>query len=546
MTLSQARKDPCGVTAGHSGYTVLLEESGHFVHCRDGRTTEEEPVSHERVVLQLPPEGPEQPYRYQLFDPAHPEAGSKNPLLARSLAALEAFEEALHDLINAPETLGETLQHLEAAGEPPAPSAAAKEPRGQAVPSLNVTGGRESPETLAAQAAQAKYLSYATPAFGDAVHFLRRDHHKIVRALEKVDQVCAASSGRVREGALRDRTAALCAKRPGATLLAELASFQGILETYVEARDGARTAVLDLALTPNSAVEQDAAARKAAQALTVAATQARALMASAQDAAAKVEAVTRDARFLSAALAIPANPNGPRLHLGRFSANGLFSAPDVYQVHVLRRPSRLVQAEELAAEDQATEEKASEREVLTDRFQPASRNYVDIGIAAMYSAGLPDHPGFPGPAGHQVLTRERTSGFNGGILLGLEPLQFTTLADPWAQLLHFPTVIIPFTVDPTRNFFLGAGVGLFDIASFDVGVHLAFTQVPVAGEFYGETFSNYPFDPAHHVQYGGLAGGYFVSLSLDVVGLTHFIVDQLTPTVRDVRSNAALSLAASK
>ncbi|MHB8419550.1 MAG: hypothetical protein ACYDCL_15855 [Myxococcales bacterium] len=545
LVLSQApASDPCAATAGHGGYTILLEDNGHFVHCRDGATTEDEPVSHERVVLQLPAEGPEEPWRYRLFDPTHPEAGHRNPLLLQQLEVIEGFQETLHDLANSPESLGETLKHLEPAGEEPAAAPPAAAPtagkRGQP-PAIELPGGRESREVLAAQAAQAKYLTYATPAFVDAVHALRRNFRRLDRAAAKVDDLCATSALKVREGKLREKILGLCAGGPGARALTTLAPFKAALESYIEARAQARDAVLDLDLTPTSAAEQDAAARKAAQVLAAATGQARKLVADAQDLTAKVEDLFREVQLLRAAISIPTSPESPRLTLGHFSANGLFSAPDIYQVHVLKRPSRFLEEQELT-EGGAAEEKAEDRELLVDRFQPASRNYVDIGLAAMYSAGLPDHAAITGrPGGQQTLSSEKTSGFNGGVLLALEPLQFTTLPDPWSELLHFPTVIIPFTLDPIHNYFIGAGVGILDVASIDVGAHLAFDTVPQPGYFYGETFANTVTHPDHVVGYGSVAGGYFVSLSIDLVGVIHLIVDQLSPTVRDVHSNSTIT-----
>ena len=531
FVLAQAPSDPCEATAGHGGYTILLEASGHFLHCREGRTTEEEPVSHERVVLQLPPEGPEEPYRYRLFDPAHPEAGHRNPLLLRQVGVVEAFAETLHDLANAPETLGETLEHLAPTGEggpaEPSPTETGAKSR---PPPIVPPGGRESAELLAATAAQAKYLSYATPAFGDAVHALRRTFRKLERATEQVDDVCVSSAGKVRAGKLREKVLELCAGGPGGRLLTDLAPFRRALESYVDARAAAREAVLDLDLTPTSPAEQDAAATKASHALVAATGLARKLVADAHEAAGKVEALLREAHLLRASIAIPASPQGQRLHLGRFSANGIFTAPDVYELHVLRRPSRLLEAEEQGS----LQEQPGEREILVDRFQPAARDYFELGLAVMYSAGLPDHPALAGQINHQQLVQTQTAGFNGGVLASLKPLELTTLADPWAGLLHFPTIIVPFTLDPTRNYFIGAGLGLLDVASIDVGAHIAFTRVPAPGNYYGQTFTTSPIDLDHVSSYGPIAAGYFVSLSLDLVGISHLIVDQLKPAVRDI------------
>lgn len=541
LALGQADQaaDPCAAAATHHGYTILLEASGHFVHCRDGRTTEEEPVSHEDVDLQLPPEGPGQPWRYRLFDPGHPQAGNHNPLLRDSLEVLQDYETALRDLASGPETLGETLQHLApAGGGEEAPPAAASRKDEKAPPAISIA--RESPDTLAASAAEAKYLSYATPAFSDAVHALRRNARLLQRAAERVDDVCQSAADKVRAGELRQKVGTVCAGSPGQRLVSDLAPFLKTLDEFREARNAAREAVLDLDLTPGSATEQDAAARKATQALGAATALARRLDASAQATADEVESLHHDAQFLRAAVSLPSTPEAPRLHLGHFSANGIFGAPDVYQVNVQRRPSRFLDLEEPAPGGQ-TAEKPEEREILTDRFEPAPRNYIDIGVSLMYSAGLPDHPILAGQLGHQQLVQSQTAGFNGGILFALEPLEFTTLPDPFAMMLHFPTVIVPFTIDPLRNYFIGAGFSAYDWVSLDFGLHLAFTRVPSPDNSYGQTFTTSPIDINHVTTYGPLAGGWFVSLSVDLFGIIHSVVDQLSPTVRDVHSFAPVA-----
>jgi hypothetical protein len=539
LALAQAPSDPCEVTAGHGGYTILLAENGHFVHCRKGQTTEEEPVSHERVVLQLPPEGPEEPYRYRLFDPTHPEAGRRNPLLGSQLGVIQDFAEILHDLANAPETVAETLQHLAPTGEEtPAGAAPAETARKGQAPPIAPPGGRDGPEVVAAMAAQAKYLGYATPAFSDAIHALRRTFGKLEQAAGHVDEVCNSSAGRVRAGKLREKTLEICTGGPGARLLTDLVPFKAVLEAYVEARATAREAILDLNLAPTSAVEEAAAAQKALRALLAATGLAKELVADARGTADRVEALLHEAQLLRAAVAIPPSPDGLRLHLGNFSANGIFTAPDIYELRVLRRPSRLLEAEDLTVEGKKSQEQVEEREILVDRFQPAPRNYVDIGLALMYSGGLPDHPTVVGQINRQQLVQAPTTGFNGGVLASLEPFEFTAIADPWAELLHFPTLIIPFTLDPTRNYFIGAGVGILDVASIDVGAHVAFSQIPAPGNFYGQTFASSPVEIGHVTQYGALAAGYFVSLSVDLVGLSHLIVDRLKPKVRDVESGA--------
>ncbi|MHB1846991.1 MAG: hypothetical protein ACYCWW_19385, partial [Deltaproteobacteria bacterium] len=104
---------PCAVTSGHTAYTILVEPSGNIVHCRDGEETESEPLSHERVVLQLPPVRPDQPYRYRLVD-AKGEAAQHHPkLFGRALSMASELADALRDLEGSSESVGEAVEHLE-------------------------------------------------------------------------------------------------------------------------------------------------------------------------------------------------------------------------------------------------------------------------------------------------------------------------------------------------------------------------------------------------------------------------------------------------
>jgi len=259
----------------------------------------------------------------------------------------------------------------------------------------------------------------------------------------------------------------------------------------------------------------------------------------------ETEAFLKSLRFLRVALSIPASHiSGQRITLGRFSAGGILSPPVIYQVHLAREPSALfdVQGGEGKQEDAAPPpEQAPMGEVLVDRFQPTERRYFSLELAAVYSAGLPDHPSLVGRLGHQTLTPAVTEGFSGGVLASLEPLQFVRPEEPWAAFLRFPTVIVPFTLDPRTNYFVGAGVGWNDIGSINFGAHLAFTSVPADGTPYGTVFTTSPIELDHVTKTGPLEGGYFISVSLDVLGIARFFFNRQHAVVHDVYTGSPLA-----
>ncbi len=537
MGLAQAA-DPCQANASKSPrtFTILVQPDGRFVRCLGEDSTDEEPLSHQRVVLQLPASDPDSPYRYRLYYPsgAGTAHGHKH-MLRHQLAVIQGYAEALHDLATSPESVGEALSHLQpveaAQGE-------AAEAKGRAAPAPAPTA--ESRDLLQANAMEARYQSLVTPAFVKAFHEIHRSFGKVETAAERVDLVCSISVDRVHEGKLRDAVVKLCAgKGPGEKLLEGLRPFAGEVKAFFAAREPAKEAVLNLALTPSSPQEQDAAAREVVAKLGAAEAAARKVIVDADAAALAVGRFGRDVEFLRAALSFPASTEPERVHLGRFPANGIFSAPDIYQLRVLKEASPLFDLGE------APSAAPEEREILTDHFQPVPRDYFSLGVAVVYSAGLPDHPALLGRVGEQQLQMTPTEGFLGGVSASLIPLSFTNLSDPWASLLRLPTVIIPFTERPDQNYFIGGGIGLKWIGSIDAGAHLALTRAPATsapactssvsgGNGACYQFNTSPIELSHVTAPGPIGAGYFVSLSLDVVGIIHLLIGEAHPTIRDV------------
>jgi hypothetical protein len=533
--------DPCMATAGHHAYTILLDSGGHFFHCREGEETETPPVSEERVVLQLPPVDPSEPYRFRLVNPGNVAPVHPHRLFSRQLDLGQLLEDTLHDL-------AESNQGLPAAEPPPlaepSKEAAGKEPTKETTKEKQHIREILTPIPLANSAADAlkevnqrrsALLEVMTPQFSEAVRQILRGLPVVEATAGETDAVCHVKESALPSGPLKAAIDQRCAKGgPGKTLLAAIKPFVESAAAFSSARHGARLALLDLSTKPTTPAEQSAAAKETAAALQKATAAARALIELAPQTAKDVQQYVRDLGFLQLALSIPPSAaEGRRIPLGRFPAASLFSAPAIYQLSVSREPSALF---DLAGSEQAEPQQEVTHEVLVDRFEPVAHRYLNIELGLAYSTGLPDHPDLSGRLGDQTLTPVKTQGFVGGILASLEPMEFGYAEYPWSGLLRFPTIMIPFTLNPLSNYFVGGGIGWNDVGSINVGVHLAVTTVPGDGTPYGTTFKTSPILLDHVTQAGPVAGGFFISASLDILGIIHLFFEQEQPKVRDVYS----------
>lgn len=533
--LAQATPDPCSSTAGHRGYTILVQSSGQISHCRTGESTDTPSVSGERVVLQLPPVGLRDRYRFRLVDPAILAKPTHHRLFRREISALDRFKGSLNDLAIAPRGFD-----AQDAVQPNQEGASLGEPsRDRArVSQTSVPTGSTSPALRAATQRRLQYLQVVTPAFSAAFHKARQDLLQVENAVADVESACAAKSPDIADVELREAIAHRCAA--GGTrepLAAALAAFEGQIDAFVSLHQAARAALDELAMQGESG-SSETAAHQAALALQRATVAASALVEGAPQLVRTLDRFARDVKFLQVALSIsPAVSAGERLVLGRFPAAGLFSRPVIYQLHLAREVSPIFDSAG-PGEAEATSPPASAEanEVVLDRIQPVGRRLFSLEVALMYSQGLPDHPGLLGRLGQQTLAQVPTQGFEGGILASLEPLEFVCAQHPWAGLLRFPTIIVPFTLNPLENYFIGGGIGWNDVGSLSVGTHLALTRQPGTGTPYGTQFSSSPIDLNHVTDPGPLRGGYFVSLSLDLLGMAHLFFEDQQPVVRDVYS----------
>jgi len=165
----------------------------------------------------------------------------------------------------------------------------------------------------------------------------------------------------------------------------------------------------------------------------------------------------------------------------------------------------------------------------TARYPVFGRHYLDIEAGLGWAAGVPDSIYVTTTRGAQVIQTQPVEALVGLALVELEPLRFVWPERPLAGLLRFPVVGIPFTRDPTSNFFFGAGLGWTGVGSVSAGPYVLRETMLRQGFTAYETLpTNVPLNAA---TYAGVGVGYFVSASVDLVGLFHLFVPSHAPTL---------------
>jgi len=163
------------------------------------------------------------------------------------------------------------------------------------------------------------------------------------------------------------------------------------------------------------------------------------------------------------------------------------------------------------------------------RFAIVGRHYLDLEAGVGLTGGLPQIPTLGTQGGANVLQGKPVDEFVGLALVELEPLRIPWPDRPLAGVLRFPVVGIPLSRDPTQNFFAGAGVGWTGVGSITGGPYLlrelSLRDGFAAGQLLPTSTS---FDAATHPS---LQVGYFVSASIDLMGVFRLFVPEHPPTV---------------
>jgi hypothetical protein len=176
-----------------------------------------------------------------------------------------------------------------------------------------------------------------------------------------------------------------------------------------------------------------------------------------------------------------------------------------------------------------TEPLAAQGGRATGRYPIYGRHLLDIEAGLGWAAGVPDSIYTTTTRGVQVIQTQPVESLVGLALVELEPMRFAWPERPSAGIFRFPVIGIPFTKDPTSNFFVGAGVGWTGVGSLTVGPYIIRESMLRQGfSPYKAISTDVPFDA---IAYTGAGVGYFVSASIDLVGLFHLFVPSHAPII---------------
>jgi hypothetical protein len=160
-----------------------------------------------------------------------------------------------------------------------------------------------------------------------------------------------------------------------------------------------------------------------------------------------------------------------------------------------------------------------EESSATFHFSVVDRHYLDFEAGLGITGGLPKIPSVVAKNGANVIQGGDVDQFVGLALVELEPLRIPWPDAPLAGVLRFPVLGVPLSRDPTQNFFVGAGLGWTGVGSLVAGPYLlreltlrdgfALNESLPAGTSLGAATQ-----PTLQV-------GYFVSASIDLLGLFH-------------------------
>jgi len=364
-------------------------------------------------------------------------------------------------------------------------------------------------------AARSRYLAEVTPQYLEALHSVHGEARELPVVAGVIRRWCGAlatqSPGTLAAEAELRASCAAPELREGAVEQV-LASFEAALQKGAAERARARDATL-------AAIEHQEDARAVAEA-------ARAL----DEARAAATAVTVAGHALRESSAVLARAVGT-LRVSLRSVDALKPGVPMYLSTYGTAGNAELEVEAIPSDIAAVGTDATHpaNAKATARYPVFGRHYLDIEAGLGWGAGVPDSLYTTTTRGVQVIQTQPVEALVGLALVELEPLRFLWPERPLAGLLRLPVIGIPFTRDPTSNFFFGAGLGWTGVGSISAGPYVIRETMLRQGFTAYETLpNNVPFDA---VTYAGAGVGYFVSASIDLVGLFHLFVPSHSPTI---------------
>lgn len=370
----------------------------------------------------------------------------------------------------------------------------------QRVASVGVDGGGS-----AFAIARARYLGVVTSTFSDALARSRaatRDLPETARIVRKwCDEFRSSTLSSARE--VNDACATATSVDDASK---ESAAFEASVSAFDAARDRAREAAIEQEATRSD----DASA--AARTLDTTRATAEAVVASSSRLSKTARALSHDVAALRTALAsLGSLQRDVPTYLSTYSeAGNAVLRIDAVPVGV---------GDEVSADENA----------VTFRFPIVGRHYFDVEVGAGITGGQPLIPTTSTSNGATVIDGKPVDEFVALALVELEPLRFLWPDRPLAGLLRFPVIGIPLSRDPTQNFFVGGGIGWTGIGSITAGPYLLRELALLPGHEIGDPLpANTSLDA---ITTPNVNVGFFVSASIDLVGVFRLFVPERLPTL---------------
>jgi len=372
---------------------------------------------------------------------------------------------------------------------------------------LDASAGASSPLRPLA-AARSRYVTDVTSRYLDALHGVRAEARELPVIANVVRHWCSEigseAPSRATVGAdLRARCSGPELKE--GALDRDVETFEAEATLFDRARDKARDATLAALARPDDAnmvSEGVKALDEARRAAATAVTAAHGLRESSR-------ALARDVAELRIALrSIDAIRPGQPTYLSTYTAAGNA------ELEIDATPVDIAAAGQAAAHADVGK--------TTARFPIVGRHYVDLEAGLGLSGGTPLIPYVENVTSVATIQGKPVDELVGLALVELEPARFLWPDLPLSGLIRLPVLALPFTRDPTQNFFVGGGLGWTGVGSIVVGPYLQYELTLRDGYAIGQPL------PAGTTIAGAtqqrLRVGSFVSASVDLLGLFHVFV----------------------
>ena len=483
LLVARAHADPtCVAIALQTDATVIAyEPPSSFTICRAGEV-ESDVVEGRPVYVELVPSPRAALFRFRVRG----RATQPEPTGLREVAErVDGLHATLHALASSSETIAEA-----SAAPPPA-----------------------SP----LERSRALYLGMATPRFDEILASIGGQLEELPAEARMLSRWCGEFARASDTSALlAPELLALC--NDGRTAPSSVEKEAGALVGDVEGFRVARNAARDAIVEARASASDEAAQTRAVASLDQARRKASELVEQAGRVAEGAAALTSEALLLREAGrgSIGALVPGVPYSLTRFSRGGVGALQiDAAPINFSPR-----------IEDASAKSRASDESSQVFRFPVVALHFVDIEAGIAATGGTPLVP-TEGPG--NVILGESLDGIAGLALVEFEPARFLWPDRPLAGLVRFPVIGVPFTRDPTRSFFAGVGLGWTEVGSISVGPYLVRELSLKDGASIGETLA--PNVPLASVAGPELRFGYFVSASVDLLGLAHLFFTPRQPTL---------------